>query len=72
MIESGLDVDNSGTYTVPFQFGSDDMTNYEFGWKTDLMDGHMRFNGSMFVAQIGGLQTTIFDPSIANLSLIHI
>lgn len=60
-------VDNSGTYTVPFQFGSDDMTNYEFGWKTDLMDGHMRFNGSMFVAQIGGLQTTIFDPSIANL-----
>jgi outer membrane receptor protein involved in Fe transport len=60
-------VSNNGLYTVPFQFGSDDMTNYEFGWKTDLMDGRMRFNGSVFLAQIGGLQTTIFDPSIANL-----
>ena len=56
-----------GLYTVPYEFGSDDMTNYEFGWKTDLMDGRMRFNGSVFLAQIGGLQTTIFDPSIANL-----
>jgi len=56
-----------GLYTVPYEFGSDDMTNYEMGWKADLMDGRMRFNGSAFVAQIGGLQTTIFDPSIANL-----
>ena len=56
-----------GLYTVPYEFGSDEMTNYEFGWKTDLMDGRMRFNGSVFLAQIGGLQTTIFDPSIANL-----
>ena len=60
-------VDTSGTYTVPFEFGTDDMTNLEFGWKSDLMDGHMRFNGSIFLAQIAGLQTTIFDPSIANL-----
>jgi iron complex outermembrane receptor protein len=57
----------SGAYTVPFEFGSDGMTNYELGWKTDLMDGRMRFNGSVFLAQIGGLQTTIFDPSVANL-----
>ena len=56
-----------GLYTVPYEFGSDDMTNFEFGWKTDLMDGRMRFNGSVFLAQIDGLQTTIFDPSIANL-----
>lgn len=60
-------VDTSGTYTVPFEFGTDDMTNYEFGWKSDLLDGHMRLNGSFFLAQIDGLQTTIFDPSIANL-----
>jgi outer membrane receptor protein involved in Fe transport len=43
------------------------MMNYEFGWKADMMDGRMRFNGSVFMAQIDGLQTTIFDPSIANL-----
>jgi len=56
-----------GKYTVPYEFGSDDMTNYEFGWKSDMMDGRMRFNGSIFFAEIDGLQTTIFDPSIANL-----
>jgi iron complex outermembrane receptor protein len=56
-----------GLYTVPYQFGTDDLTNFEAGWKVDMMDGRMRFNGSVFMAQIDGLQTTIFDPSIANL-----
>jgi iron complex outermembrane receptor protein len=56
-----------GLYTVPYEFGSDDLTNYEFGWKADLMDGTLRINGSVFIAEIDGLQTTIFDPSIANL-----
>jgi iron complex outermembrane receptor protein len=60
-------VDKSKTYTVPFEFGTDDMINFEAGWKVDMMDGRMRFNGSVFIAQIDGLQTTIFDPSIANL-----
>jgi outer membrane receptor protein involved in Fe transport len=56
-----------GSYTVPYAFDTDDLTNYEFGWKSDLMDGHMRLNGSFFLAQIDGLQTTIFDHSISNL-----
>ena len=56
-----------GLYTVPYQFDTDDMMNFEAGWKVDMMDGRMRFNGSVFMAQIDGLQTTIFDPSIANL-----
>jgi len=60
-------VSSDGLYTVPYQFGTDDMTNFEAGWKVDMMDGRMRFNGSVFLAQIDGLQTTIFDPSIANL-----
>ncbi len=56
-----------GSYTVPYGFETDEMTNAEIGWKTDLMDGRMRLNGSAFFAQIDGLQTTIFDTSIANL-----
>ena len=56
-----------GSYTVPYGFETDEMTNAEIGWKTDLMDGRMRLNGSVFFAEIDGLQTTIFDPSIANL-----
>jgi len=55
------------TYTVPYAFDTDEMMNYEFGWKADLLDGTMRLNGSIFKAEIDGLQTTIFDPSIVNL-----
>ena len=56
-----------GSYTVRPVTDSDEVTNYEFGWKTVLQDGRLRFNGSVFMVDISGLQTTIFDPSIANL-----
>ena len=56
-----------GSYTVRPVTDSDEVTNYEFGWKSVLNDGKLRFNGSLFFVDISGLQTTIFDPSIANL-----
>lgn len=56
-----------GTYTVPFEVDTDEVTNYELGWKTFLLNGDLRFNGSAFFVDIEGLQTTIFDPSIVNL-----
>ena len=56
-----------GSYSVPAEIKSDEITNYEFGWKTVLMDGQLRFNGSAFYVDVEGLQTTIFDPSIVNL-----
>jgi iron complex outermembrane receptor protein len=58
---------NADGYTVPFELMTDEVTNLEFGWKTDLLEGQLRFNGSAFFAEIENLQTTIFDPSIANL-----
>ncbi len=54
-------------YTVPFDLDTDDVVNYEAGWKLDLLDRTLRFNGSIFYAEIENLQTTIFDPSIVNL-----
>ncbi len=54
-------------YTVPFDVKSDDVTNYELGWKLDMLDGQLRFNGSAFFIDVEGLQTTIFDTSIVNL-----
>lgn len=57
----------AGTFTVPYAIDTDDVTNYEFGWKTDLLDYTLRLNGSVFFAEIERLQTTIFDPSITNL-----
>jgi iron complex outermembrane receptor protein len=56
-----------GTFTVPFALDTDDVTNYELGWKLDLLDQSLRFNGSLFYVDIERLQTTIFDPSITNL-----
>jgi iron complex outermembrane receptor protein len=58
---------NAAGYTVPFELLTDEITNLELGWKTDLYDGQLRFNGSAFFVEIENLQTTIFDPSIANL-----
>ena len=54
-------------YTVPFAVDTDDVTNYEIGWKTELFNNSLRFNGSAFFVDIERLQTTIFDPSIVNL-----
>lgn len=54
-------------FTVPFALDSDEIKNYELGWKMDLLEGQVRFNGSAFYVTIDDLQTTIFDPSITNL-----
>ncbi|MGB3165567.1 MAG: TonB-dependent receptor [Alteraurantiacibacter sp.] len=58
---------NGAGFTVPFELETDEVQNYELGFKLDLLDGQMRFNGSAFYVDISNLQTTIFDPSITNL-----
>jgi len=57
----------AGTYSVKAEVKSDEVTNFEFGWKALLADGQLRFNGSAFIVDVTGLQSTIFDPSIVNL-----
>ncbi|WP_395074949.1 TonB-dependent receptor [Hyphococcus sp.] len=54
-------------YTVPFAIDTDEVTNYELGWKMRLFDNQLQFNGNAFFVEIERLQTTIFDPSITNL-----
>ena len=56
-----------GDYVVPYAVDTDEVKNYEIGWKTELFDNSLRFNGSAFFVEVDGLQTTIFDPSIVNL-----
>lgn len=53
-------------FVVPFALETDDVQNYEIGWKTTLFD-QLQFNGSAFFVDVSDLQTTIFDPSISNL-----
>jgi len=57
----------AGGFVVPFELETDEVKNYELGWKMDLADGQFRFNGSAFFVDISNLQTQIFDPSITNL-----
>jgi len=54
-------------FTVPFELDTDEVDNFELGWKTTLADNQLRFNGSAFFIDISNLQTTIFDTSIVNL-----
>jgi len=54
-------------FTVPYALDTDDVENYELGWKTEFFDNSLRLNGSAFFVKIDNLQTTIFDPSITNL-----
>ncbi len=56
-----------GGFTVPFAIDTDEVTNYEVGWKTNLFENQLQFNGSAFYVDIENLQTTIFDPTITNL-----
>ncbi|MDZ7827251.1 MAG: TonB-dependent receptor [Gammaproteobacteria bacterium] len=56
-----------GNYTVPFALETDEVVNWELGWKLDLLDRTLRFNGNAFYVEVDDLQTTIFDPSIVNL-----
>lgn len=58
---------NGAGFTVPFELETDEVKNFEIGWKTELFDRQLRFNGSAFYVDISNLQTTIFDPSITNL-----
>ncbi|MEE4660140.1 MAG: TonB-dependent receptor [Halieaceae bacterium] len=56
-----------GSYTVPFAMDTDEIVNYELGWKLDLLDRTLRFNGDIFFVDITDLQVGIFDASITNL-----
>ena len=50
---------------VPKTYVSDEVTNYELGWKTTLLDGRLRFNGSVYQIDWDGLQVGITDFNIS-------
>ena len=60
-------LDDGSTFTVPYALDTDEIKNYELGWKTQVFDNQLQFNGAAFFVEIERLQTTIFDPEITNL-----
>jgi outer membrane receptor protein involved in Fe transport len=51
-------------------YDPDFVTNYEFGWKMQLMDGRMRFNGAVYRVDWDDFQFGFLDFTISNLTIV--
>jgi len=54
--------------TVTATYDTDDVVNYEFGWKTTLADGLVQFNGNVYYIEWSDMQVSRFDPQ--NVSIL--
>ena len=64
----------SGGYNLRATFFAQDfdeetLTSYEFGWKAELMDRRLRFNGALFFMDYEDLQLNILVPNQPNPTL---
>ncbi len=56
---------------IPSSYESDELTNIEFGWKSEFFDGSLRFNGAIYSVDWEGLQIGALDFDISNLTFIN-
>lgn len=50
-------------FTVPAFIASDELQNFELGWKTTWLDGSLRWNASLYSIEFTNIQTSRFDPT---------
>jgi outer membrane receptor protein involved in Fe transport len=55
----------------PPQYKPDELTNYEFGWKTTLADNRLRFNGALFYEEWDNIQFSFLPPSGSGLTIVR-
>ena len=55
-------------FRVPVSSATDDLDNYELGFKADLLDNTLRLNATAYYSEITDLQTSRFDPT--NISFL--
>ena len=58
----------TGEPAFPASFRSDLVDNYEFGWKTTMLDNRVRWNGAAFFLDWSDQQVGIFDPPIYGIT----
>jgi iron complex outermembrane receptor protein len=51
-----------GQYCQPSAYASDDLTNYELGWKTEFFDHRLQWNGALYREVWNNVQINLFDP----------
>ncbi|MDT8439367.1 MAG: TonB-dependent receptor plug domain-containing protein [Wenzhouxiangellaceae bacterium] len=64
----GIPSANPAFPTVSATFDTDDVTNYELGWKTLLFNRTLRLNGSAYYVEWDNMQVSRFDPE--NVSIL--
>ena len=57
-----------GIFEPPYN--PDTVDNYEIGWKTTWLDGHLRFNGALFDEEWHGVQYALSPPGAAGVTII--
>ena len=55
-------------FVIPVFYESDNVNNWELGYKTTLFDGALRFNGAFYFIEWNNIQVSRFDP--ANISIL--
>jgi len=51
-------------WCFPLSYDSDDLTNYELGWKTTFADGRVQFNGAIYREKWEDAQTILYAPQL--------
>jgi iron complex outermembrane receptor protein len=52
------------TYCSPLAYKSDDLTNNELGWKTELLNRRLQWNGAIYQEDWKNAQVSFFDPGV--------
>jgi len=53
---------------IPFFFESDELQNFEIGWKSRWLGGALQFNGAAFFMDFSDIQTQVLDLDISFVS----
>jgi iron complex outermembrane receptor protein len=49
-------------FVIPSTYHSDDLTNYEFGWKTEFLNHRFQWNGALYQENWDNVQVGFYDP----------
>jgi iron complex outermembrane receptor protein len=56
--------DGVAQYLLPSSYTSDQLTNKEFGWKTEWFDHRLQWNGAYYRENWDNVQVAFFDPGL--------
>ncbi|MHB8475296.1 MAG: TonB-dependent receptor [Steroidobacteraceae bacterium] len=54
--------DGVNQFCLPQSYKSDDLTNYEFGWKSEWLNHRVQWNGTLYQENWDNVQVGFFDP----------